>query len=215
MAAIMPGYPETVTSKMAAIMPGYPEMVTSKMAARLSRDGDIQNGGHNATLSRDGGIQNGGHNARLSRDGGFQNGGLQHRNITEGSLQKGGLINRGFRDSFPNIKGVDLRCHIRSLLDGMDRVYVKGSSLCGIGSGLCVIDVTSTVDVSEEGTWDLDLPGGRGILDTSSSIGSSAPKRGQRDIRHIVRVVGQHIIPGRKSFAEKAAEDASVTALRN
>jgi hypothetical protein len=67
------------------------------------------------------------------------------------------------------------------------------------------------------------LHGGRGILDTSSLIGSSAPKRGQRDIRHIVRVVGQHcifkesflVIPGRKSFAEKTAKDASVTALRN
>jgi hypothetical protein len=103
-----------VTSKLAAIMPGYPQMVLSKMAAIMP--------GYPEMVTS-------------------QNGGLQHRNITERSLQKGGLINRGFRASFPNIKDVGLGYHIRSFLDGIDRVYVKGSGLCG--SDLCVVDVTS------------------------------------------------------------------------
>jgi hypothetical protein len=109
MAALMPGYPEMVASKMAAIMPGYPEMVASKMAALMP--GYLKMVTSKMAAS----------STEISQSA---------------ASRKGGLINRGCRDSFPNIKGVGLWFHIRSFLDGIDRVYVKGSGLSG--RDLCV-----------------------------------------------------------------------------
>ncbi len=82
------------------------------------------------------------------------------------------------------------------------------------------------VDVSEEGTWDLDLPGvgtrgqrdirqiflnrilpgGRGIFDISSSIGSSAPTRGQRDIRPMFL---NRILPGGRGILDTCSSIGS------